>query len=459
MIETLDKPPLLDRTQIPGPRGHFLLGSWPGVAADMLGYHLEATRRHGDIVRFNATRWFDWYLINHPDDVEQVLQGSYQTFSKGSIWNRLKMVVGNGLLTSEGELWRTHRRLMQPAFHRDHHAAFAATMTQTLAQTIERWKPFARDGRGFDVVEEMMTLTLKNAAQTLFSTDLSHQADEMGRELGIALEHVNFRSMKWLSRSRNRRFQQAMQSLDAIISGVIRQRRALQKTGDAPHGDLLSRLMEIRDEKTGEPMSAQQLHDEVMTFIFTGHETTAIALSWTWYLLAKHPDAERRLHQELTDVLGTRAPTLEDLPNLPYTRMVFQEAMRLYPPVWGIGRQTTKAQTIRGYRIPPRALLTVMPYVVHRNPQFWDEPETFDPERFTPERSQNRPRYAYIPFGGGPRQCIGNHFAMIEGQLVLATIAQHFRLKLAPHQRIEPAPWVTLRPRFGIQMTLQPREL
>ncbi|MDP3767798.1 MAG: cytochrome P450, partial [Dehalococcoidia bacterium] len=251
----------------------------------------------------------------------------------------------------------------------------------------------------------------------------------------------------------NLRFRRAMRTLDDIVYGMIEARR----NNGADKDDLLSMLLEARDEETGEGMSDKQLRDEVFTMFTAGHETTAAALAWTWYLLSQHPEAEGRLHNELGSVLSGRTPGLDDLQRLPYTRMVIEETLRLYPPVWSIGRMALREDTVLGYRIPAKGQVLLSSYVTHRHPEFWDEPERFDPERFAPERAASRPRYAYFPFGGGPRQCIGNEFAMMEAQLALATLAQRYRLRLVPGQVVEPEPAVTLRPRHGVMVTVEAR--
>ena len=443
----------------PGPRGSILFGNLYDVRRDPLRFYLEAQRHYGDVVRLRSFYPFTWHLISHPDDIEHVLRGNYQNYPKGMLIKQVAALAGQGLVTSEGELWLRQRRLAQPAFHRQRLAALAGTMAGAAEALVERWHAPAMREQPIDVAVEMMRLTLQVVGQALFSTDISGAADAVGRAMPVALEHIDYRMthIKLLPdrfpTPRNRRFWQAKRTLDQVVYNTIEERRR----AGTDQGDLLSMLLLARDEETGTGMSDTLLRDEVMTILVAGHETTAVALSWTWYLLAQHPEVERRLHAELDAVLGGRTPTFEDLPSLPYTKMVIEETMRLYPPAWGMVRQAREADEIGGYHIPANSIIAIVQYVTHRHQDFWDRPEEFDPERFTPERSASRPRFAYFPFGGGPRQCIGNNFAMMEAQLILATVAQRYRLRLVPGHPVEPRPMLTLRPRYGIRMTVQGR--
>ena len=446
-------------TEIPGPRGNFLWGSLREAQHHPLTFYAGARREYGEIVRFRSFGRFHWILLTHPVDIEHVLRANHQNYVKGLFVNPLKLLIGEGLVTSEGSFWLRQRRLAQPAFHRKRLLAFGTIMTQAAEAMVARWKAYERKAQPFDVNGEMMPLTLKVVGEALFNADVSGDADAVGRALSIALEHVNYRSYQIFAlperfpTPRNRRFVRARQTLDQVVLKLIEERRR----SDEDMGDLLSMLLMARDEETGEGMTDAQLRDEVMTILLAGHETTANALSWTWYLLAQNPDAEQKLHDELAQVLGGRTPSIEDLPNLPYTRMVIDEAIRLYPPVWGVARQAVGEDEIRGFPIPPGTALFLSQFVTHRHPDFWEQPEKFDPERFTPERSAGRPSFAYFPFGGGPRLCIGNNFALMEAQLVLATVAQRYKLRLAPNFPVEQNPGVTLRPRNGIWMTLEAR--
>ncbi len=445
----------------PSTRGSSLIfGSLPELQQDQLGFYMNAFKQYGNVVRFRAFGPFYGYAFFHPDDIEYILRRNNQNYHKGIAHQRFKSMLGEGLLTSEGKFWLKQRRLAQPAFHRQRIAGFATTMTDASASMLERWQIYAERGQPFDISTEMTRLTLQVVGQTLFSTDISgDEARVVRNALYVALEHVNYtishftlEPMERIPTRQNRQYWKAQRILDKVVYDIIREHR--QQGTDT--GDLLSMLLLARDEETGEGMSDRQLHDEVMTLILAGHETTANTLTWTWYLLAQHPEMERKLHDELARVLGGRAPVVEDLSRLPYTKMVIDESLRLYPPAWGMSRHAIADDEIRGYRVPAGAEVAVVQYVTHRHPDFWDNPEEFDPERFTPERSAGRPNFAYFPFGGGPRLCIGNTFALMEAQLILAMVAQTYRLQLVPGQAIEPEPIITLRPRPRIQMTLAP---
>lgn len=441
----------------PGPRGKFLLGSGPEVVRNPIRFYSNARRDFGDVVRLRALPTFYWYLISHPTGIERILQTNQQNYPKGKLFNKpVGLLMGNGLLTSEGEFWRRQRRLAQPAFHRQRIAALGGTMTRAAEEMLERWRAYEKSGEAFDVATEMTRLTLQIAGETLLSVDLGNEASKVSGALRTAFEHLNYRmSYPWalpevFPTPRNRRFLKAKRALYDVVQEIISERRRQ----NADTGDLLSMLMLARDEETGEGMSDEQLRDEVMTILIAGHETGAAALAWCWYLLAKNPDAERKLREELERVLGGRTPTMEDLKDLPYTKMVFDEVLRLYPPAWALPRQAVEDDEIGGYRIPAKSFVVLSQYVTQRHPEFWEEPERFDPERFTPERVAERPRFAYFPFGGGSRRCIGDSFAMIEAQLILATVAQHFRPRLVSDQTIEEDPTFTLRPRGGVHVTL-----
>ena len=457
MVATADKLRGAGAPFAPGPRGHFLFGVGQEATRDPIRFYMRMRRDYGDVVRMRTLPGFHWHLVSHPEGIERVLQTNQQNYPKGWLFNKpLSLLVGQGLLTSEGEFWRRQRRLAQPAFHRQRIHALGQTMTAAAEIMLERWRGFEKEGRPFNLAAETTRLTLQIAGLTLCGVDLSAEASRVGSALAVTFEHLNHRMMyPWalpevIPTRRNRRFLRARRLLDGVVYGVIRERR--RRNEDT--GDLLSMLLLARDEETGEGMSDEQLRDEVMTILIAGHETGAAALAWAWALLAQHADVEEKLRAELARVLGGRTPTVADLPALPYTKMVFDEVLRLYPPAWGLLRQAKGDDEIGGYRIPARSPVTVVQYVTHRHPDFWDEPEKFDPERFTPERVAARPKFAYFPFGGGSRQCIGNSFALMEAQLALATVAQHFRPRLAGGQTVEEDPTFTLRPRGGVWVTL-----
>ena len=447
----------LPRDKIPpGPRGHFLLGNVREIQRDSIGFNTAMARQYGDVIRVRVITW-PTYMVFHPDDVKRVLQENNRNYSKDVYnVNLLKPLLGQGLFTNDGTSWLHQRRLMQPAFHRKRLADFGTLMTSTTVATLEQWHSSAEHDRPLDIAEEMMRLTLRIVGEALFTIDLSNEADSVGQAFTAVrtlLSDYVFNPFPPLGfpTPRNRRLQAAIRSLDSVVQVIINERRK----HNTDTGDLLSMLMLARDEETGEGMNDRQLRDEVMTLLLAGHETTANALTWTWYLLSQYPDVERRLHAELDDVLGGNLPTVEHLPNLQYTHMVIEEALRLYPPVLGFGRKAIGEDVLGGYYVPANTNIWLSPYVTHRHPDFWENPEVFDPERFSPERSANRPHFAHFPFGGGPRLCMGSNFAMMEAQLILATIAQCYRLKLVPGHVVEPEVLLTLRPRNGLPMTLE----
>jgi cytochrome P450 len=426
---------------------------------DPTGLLLTAQRTYGDVCEYRMARRL--CFVFHPEGVQHVLKENARNYDKRTIgYQKLKLALGDGLLTSEGDFWLKQRRIIQPAFHRDRLRHFGEVMTGSAEEMLIRWRESARAGRPLDVAAEMMRLTLEIIGLTMFSIKLTEDADELGHMTTVALEYINQRMTSWtaafdfpekLPTPNNRRFRAAQQRGDELVLAIIEARRR----GGAVHRDLLSMLMEVRDADTGEGMSDRQLRDEVLTVFAAGHETTANALAWTWALLSRHPDVGRRLRAELDETLGGRTPTTDDLPRLEYTSMVVKEAMRLYPPAWVVSRNALADDVIGGYRVRAGTVVVVSPFVTHRHASYWDNPEGFDPERFRAEREI--PRYAYFPFGGGPRFCVGNNFATMEMQLVLATIAQRFEVQLVPGFPVEMDPLVTLRPRHGVHARLRER--
>lgn len=441
---------------IPSPPGHSLLGHLPqmlreGVFPAYLGWR----ETHGDVLKLSAPKGNDWYFFAHPDEVEHILLGSYRSFHKGVLWNRVRRVLGNGLLTNDGELWRDHRRAMQPVFSSGRHPDFAATMSGAIAHMVERLCARVRRNEPFDVLDEMSRVTIQNMGLTLFSRDFASLYDRMGDELAFVVRRMNVWNF-WKSRTADPRLYIALRKLHALIDELISTRRELNAGEEVPD-DLLSALLRGRDSQTGQPFSEQELHDEIMTFIFVGHETTALSLAWTWAMLGQNRDWMERARSEVDSVLDGRPATLGDLDRLVIVKNSFLETLRLYPPVWGLARSTTQAVSIRGYSIPKGATLLTLPYVTHRHPEFWPDAGRFDPDRFSSESEKSRPRYAYFPFGGGPRLCIGMGFAMLEAQLVLSAMLQNFHLELVPNQKFDLALWATLRPKNGIRVRLEAR--
>jgi cytochrome P450 len=436
---------------------HALLGSASPMHRDPLGFLLE-TRRYGEVVGMRFV-FSPAYLIYHPEDVKHVLQENHFNYNKDLFtYHVLNPVVGSGLLTNDGDSWLHQRRLMQPAFHRKRLATYATLMEEATESMLAGWQVHENAAEPLDIAEEMMHLTLRIVGQALFSLDLSQETSTVGQAVTTLVKllgdyvYAPFPPIS-VPTSRNRHMQAAIHELNTVVSTVIRERHEL----DTDTGDLLSMLLAARDEETGEGMNDQQARDEVMTLLLAGHETTANTLIWTWYLLSQHPEVENRLHSELATVLGGNTPTVEQLPDLTYTWMVLQEALRLYPPAWILSRKALADDELGGYHIPQGSMVILSPYATHRHPDFWEQPEVFDPERFTPERVAARPHYAHFPFGGGPRLCIGSNFALMEAQLILATVSQRYQLRLMPDHPVVPEAKITLRPRYGMPMMVQQR--
>jgi cytochrome P450 len=433
-----------------------ILGMLPAVRRDPTGMFLKAALQYGEVVYFRIGPR-QGYLITNPDDIRHVLQENARNYHKSPLYDKLRLFLGNGLLTSEDAFWLRQRRIAQPAFHRQRMGAIAGVMADAARDAAARWEPLASAGAPVDVDEEMMRLTRTVVVRSLLGADLGPFTSTIDPAWTTINEYVgkSFWSIGFdqLPTPSYRRFQAARAVLRGAVDHVIAERR--RDPGD--HADLLSMLMSARDEETGEAMTDEQLRVEVTTFLLAGQETTSLALTWTWYLLSQHPAVRKRLEDELDEVLNGRPPEYADLANLHYLRMVVDESLRLYPPAWGISRQAMGADRLGGFRLPRGWLAFVIPYVLHRLPAFWKDPEQFDPERFSPEHSADRPKFVYLPFGAGPRQCIGNQFALIETQLSLATFAQSYRLHLQPGHRVDPWPLITLRPRFGMPMTIERR--
>lgn len=436
----------------PGPKPHFLIGNIPLASRDPLTLFTTWAREFGDIFHYRAG-WVHVYFLNHPGLIESVLVTQNQNFMKERVMRNSRWFFGEGLLTSEGAHWLRQRRLSQPAFHRERVASYAKIITDFGDQLLAEWK----DGETRDVHREMMHLTVKIVAKVLFNVDVAEECRRISSSLDVLMQQTAggrmmlppfLRFLFWPLFSSLRR---AVGQLDETVYRIIAQRRA---GGDA--GDLLSMLLAARDED-GSSMTDHQLRDEAMAFLLAGHETTALALSWTWYLLSQHPEAQHRLHEELRHVLGGRDPAAADLPRLTYTESVVKESMRLYPPAWGMGRSPIEPCEIGGYRVLPGASVVMSQWVMHRDPRYFADPERFDPQRWFTESEQKLPRFVYFPFGGGPRVCIGAGFAMMEATLLLAAIAQRFQLRLVPGHPVVPLPSFTLRPKHGIRMKLEAR--
>ncbi|HEX5506406.1 MAG TPA: cytochrome P450 [Thermomicrobiales bacterium] len=439
----------------PGPRRHLLAGHLPDVRHDPLGFFARCAREYGDFVplQFGPRRAL---LVSDPAAIEAVLVTNHRAFGKSFVYRLLRPLLGDGLLTSDGETWRRSRRLVQPAFHRERVAAAGAVMVAAAERQSAPW----RDGEARDLHAELQRLTLAVAAEALCGVDIARDAGGVGAALTTVLERFATRSRglgfllpAWLPTPGNRRNRRAIARLDAIIYGIIARRRAAGED----RGDVLTLLLGARDAGDGGALTDRQVRDELMTLLLAGHETTASALAWTWYLLAQHPEVDARLAAELSAALGGRAPTVADRPRLGYAERVLTEALRLYPPSWIVERESRAECEIGGYRVPAGTTVAMSQWVVHRDPRYYPDPEVFDPDRWADGRAARLPKFAYFPFGGGPRHCIGSAFALQEALLVLATIAPRYRVSLVPDRPVTPWPTVTLRPRDGVYVTLHRR--
>jgi cytochrome P450 len=450
------------KSKFAGPKGNLFLGNMKDIQKDPLGFFMNLPLEYGDFTKFRFIFWTA-YFVSSPSFIKYVLQENHRNYNKQNMdYRNLKPLIGEGLLTSDGDFWLRQRRLVQPAFHKMRIHAFGRLMTETTLELVERWEKPAQP-EPVDITMEMMRLTLSIVGKALFSRDLSEEAAIVGDAFSVANEEISlrFRSFmnppSWVPTRRNRGFKLALKSLNKVVDEIITARRAeLDKVGNRKDQDLLSMLLNAKDENSGEGMTDSQLRDEVMTLLLAGHETTANTLSWAWYLLSQNPQAEHRLHEELKHVLDGRTPTIDDLPRLEYTRAVIQETLRLYPPAWMISRKAIQEDEFNGYLIPAGAIIEISPFVTHRHPRYWTNPDHFIPERFHNNRLEKREPFAYFPFGGGPRLCIGRDFAMAEAQLVLATIASRYCLELVPGHPVEPEPLITLRPKYGLQMVIKP---
>jgi cytochrome P450 len=423
------------------------------MARDITGFFAEVQKAHGDVASFRIGRR-RIVLLSHPDHIRDVLVVRDENFTKGPALRMAKITLGEGLLTSEGDFHRRQRRIMQPAFHAQRVAAYADIFVQSALRTRGRWKA----GDVFDIRAAMTQLTLEIVAKTLFGADLESEVRELGEAMDVTVTMFDRSRYPWakllnlLPLASNRRFLRAKDRVFATIDQMIAQRRA----NASDRNDFLSLLLRARDtEGDGGGMSDEQLRFEAMTLFSAGHETTANALVWTWLLLAQNPAAEAKLHEELEHELSSRAPTAADVPRLVYTRAVLAESMRLYPPAWVIGRQATHADRAGDYVIPAGAVVLMSQFLVHRDPRWWKDPETFNPQRWLDEGAEARPRYAYFPFGGGSRQCIGESFAWLEGILLIATLAQKWRFQLINDAPIRLHATITLRPRDPLPMRVE----
>ena len=424
----------------------------------LLFQHLAQT--YGRIAHYKLG-WQHIVFINDPEFIREILINYPNQMIKERTQRRMKILLGEGLITSEGSFHMRQRRIAAPAFHRQRIAAYGDVMTERALLRRASWQA----NQTIDIGAEMMQLALEVVARTLFNTDVTSDVLEINREVNAIMDLYNYLIALPMAEAYLHaplpgltRFRRARARLNTVVHRMIDEHRSRVREGNhADSGDLLSMLMASRDEEGGGGMTDEQLHDEIITIFLAGYETVANALTWTWVLLAQNPEAAQRFYQEIDRVLAGRTPTLDDLPQLRYTEMVFAESMRLYPPAWAMGRQGTEPVTLGPYYFPAKTYFFFSQYVIQRDPEYFPDPLRFDPERFTPEAKAARPRFAYFPFGGGGRQCIGEAFAWMEGVLILATIAQKWRLHLLPGQQIEVQPKITLRPKFAIQMRVEAR--
>lgn len=423
---------------IPGPSSFIPFAHFYAMATRPLSFLTHTARTYGDISTFRIAGQ-QLFLVNHPDLIRDVLVTNDRFFVKTRALQRARIILGDGLLTSEGQSHLRQRRLMAPAFHRERIARYAEIIVRNSESVASSWS----DGQTINVAHEMMRLTLAIVAESLFGTDVSGEADEIGRALSDLIDNFNVTLAPFMALFDRlplpsvRKMRGAIDRLDRTVYRMIEERRA---SGE-DRGDLLSMLLLAQDEEGGGGMTDRQVRDEVMTLFLAGHETTANALTWTWYLLSRHPDVEEKLHAEV------------DAASRPYTQAVMSESMRLYPPAWLMGRRATEPVTIGGATIPKDGVIIVSQYVMHRDPRWWPDPERFDPTRFTD--GTERPKFAYFPFGGGGRVCIGENFAWTEGVLALATIAKKWKLRIAQSEPVQSLPRITLRPRGGILMRVE----
>ncbi len=437
----------------PGPPPNLIRALFGAMQQNPLDYFTAMAQKYGDVSGMRIGN-FRSLFVNHPDLIEDVLVNNARKFHKGRILQANKYLFGEGLLTSEGDFWLRQRRLSQPAFHRARINAYAATMAEYTEQLVSTW----RNGEERDIHEEMMQLALRIVGKTLFDADVTQEAKEVGETLDLLLRMAaNFgRTVLvplWVPTPRNLRAKLGVHRLEKVIYRIISARRASGRDT----GDLLSILLQVQDED-GTRMSDRQLRDETITLFLAGHETTANTLSWSWWLLAQNPAVEKKFHEELDGVLGGRAPMVNDLPKLNYLNHVLTESLRLYPTAWGMARLATEEHEIAGYPVHPGYGVAFAQWVVHRDPRWYDAPLEFRPERWENGLAKRLPRFAYFPFGGGPRQCIGNTFALMEAGVVLATIGQKFRFRLVPGHKVTPLASITLRPKDGIQVKLEMRK-
>ncbi len=446
------------RKRAPGPKAEqLLMGNLARMRSDPMRLLLGVQREYGDVARLRLGPYIV-HSVTHPKHIKYILQENNRNYVRGKMYKQFQCFMGEGLLTRDGGPWIRHRRMAQPLFNRRSVEKMASTMTDHIEAMLQQWERRLGKGEAFDVVPEMMHLSMGILSQVMFSTDLRADAERLGPAVRFSLTAMIFSGSmsqflpSWLPIPYNRRLNRDRRTLHDVMDRLISDHRH-EETPE----DLVSLLLSARDEASGEALSVQEIRDELMTIFLAGHETTGTGLSWMLYAVSRHPEVRRILEAEVDEVLGGRTPVLEDLPRMPYSRMVVEESLRMYPPIWLYPRDAVADDEIGGYHIPARSSVFLVPFVTHRHPELWDNPEAFDPERFSPDRSAARPQFAYFPFGGGQRQCIGNHMAMLQLQLAVIMIAQRYRLHVVPGHPVEHGFLVSLRPLHGILMNLQRR--
>ena len=446
----------MENKKIPVRKGNWVLGIALDLIRDPLGFLTSVTKEFSGIVTYRfASRYV--VFLSDPKLIKHVMQTNNKNYRKGLQYEPLKLVLGNGLLTSDGGFWLRQRRIITPVFHKKYIVSFADQMVLSTQNLIVDWKK--EEGKVFDIYPHMMQLTLDIVGKTMLSTNVKDKASAVGPALGVlmgfAINRVRaiVKIPLWLPRSANVRFKKKKKIIDDIVVDIIKKRR----TTPSDHLDLQDMLMKAKDEETGEQMTDKQLKDEVMTIFIAGHETTASALTFAWLLLSQHPEKQKKFNEELDRVLGGKTPKMEHVPQLEYTLQIINEAMRLYPPAWIVARRGINEDSIGGYKTEKNANILICPYSVHRDPKLWQNAEEFIPERFEKEKMKNIDKFAFFPFGGGPRMCVGNNFALMEMQLVLAVIGQKYLLEEDKTHVVKLDPLITLRPNNGVKVRLVKR--
>jgi cytochrome P450 len=449
--------------EIPGPRGLALWSLLRPLTTRPHEVLAELAAKYGDLVVLDFPMDRN-VLLGNPDDIEYVLHHRHQHYDKQTPrWRTLRQVWGQGLLTADRDDWRRQRQRMQPAFHQGGLQHFGAMVVEEAQEMGKVWADSARRGELREVDRDMLRCAVRAVTRAMFGADVENKTDVLIQAVLDINAYINpvspsnllslpFPIRRWVSPGFVG-YQRAMNEVRQIFAEIIDRRVRSQEH----RPDLLGQIISSKDEELSETMTLQQLHDEMMGVLMAGHETTGIGTGWAWYWISQNPEVERKLHAEVDAVLGARTPTVEDLPKLEYTRMVFQEALRITPPVWCVDRRARDDDAIGGYRIPAGTCVLISPYVLHRHPKYWDNPGQFRPERFTEEESAKRPAYAYFPFGGGPRRCIGMRFAMMEGVLFLAVLSQSFSVRMKPDHPIALSPKVNLPAKFGLPMIVRER--